>query len=124
VNNLKNRINKYTKSIKFDIGISYTQRLCYFQSHLCIHDILEDKYIDIQNPEKLCEIQFTKDYGISMSFETLTFIYKFKNDENAIKIYVCHDKFFIDMVIRKKLNSQIIENMFQHIFESNILFFA
>jgi hypothetical protein len=65
-----------------------------------------------------------KDNGISMSFETYAFIYKFKNNENAIKKYVCHDKFFIDMVIRKKLNSKIIENMFQHIFESNILFFA
>lgn len=120
---LKKKIDK-NNILVLPIGFSYIHRLCYFQSKLCVHNILDNEYVDIHYIEskKLSKIkiQINKMIEINISLNTCKNIFLNKINENFIKNSLFNDKYLIKTIHNKNLN---MEKIFNSILELDTLLF-
>jgi hypothetical protein len=119
---LKKKLNN--NIFVFYIGFSYIHRLCYFQSKICVHNILDNEHVDIHYIESTklskIKIQINKMIEINISLNTYKNIFLNKTNENFIKNSLFNDKYLMKIIHNKNLN---MEKIFNSILELDTILF-
>jgi len=132
------------KIIYLNLYMPYINHLTHSQSHLCIHNVLNNNIENIHNLSKKIKIQTENMINIFMTMKSFCFVYEFKRyngmfisingrvielsvsqreeylkKQNEILIkYIIEDKYFIEMIllINKKPMDIIKEILFSNIY--------
>jgi hypothetical protein len=113
---LKKMKNTKNNLFIFEINILYLYHFTYFQSYLCLTNLITNNNIEIykftisQRCKTKIYIQTNNMNKIELSFKTLIFLYENHNKYHILEKYIKNDIYFMRMIYLKKYNLMDIIN--------------